>query len=295
MKVELAIKEYLRDIEIRKYTPKTIRSYTVNLGVLLSFLEIQNITETEDLTPLVMKEFALFMSKRGRKGTYINSLLKVAKSFITYCYNEGYGGFNTRYKFAWVKEEKPVVRAFKPKDVKMMLGDCVGADFLPIRDRAILTMLFETGIRCYELCCIQNEDIHDDFIIIKGKNHKQRVVPITPILSKAMIKYNVMKDNQFPFKKNEFYFVSFHGNQLTNSAVEHIIKRHGEGVEGVRVSPHTCRHFFAQTQLKMGTDIYTISRLLGHESIAITQTYLDSLRDEDVIQQSKHRSVLGSL
>lgn len=295
MKVELAIKEYLRDIEIRKYTPKTIRSYTVNLGVLLSFLEIQNITETEDLTPLVMKEFALFMSKRGRKGTYINSLLKVAKSFITYCYNEGYGGFNTRYKFAWVKEEKPVVRAFKPKDVKMMLGDCVGADFLPIRDRAILTMLFETGIRCYELCCIQNEDIHDDFIIIKGKNHKQRVVPITPILSKAMIKYNVMKDNQFPFKKNEFYFVSFHGNQLTNSAVEHIIKRHGEGVEGVRVSPHTCRHFFAQTQLKMGTDLYTISRLLGHESIAITQTYLDSLRDEDVIQQSKHRSVLGSL
>lgn len=295
MKVELAIKEYLRDIEIRKYTPKTIRSYTVNLGVLLSFLETQGISETEDLTPLVMKEFALFMSKKGRKGTYINSLLKVAKSFVTYCYNEGYGGFNTRYKFAWVKEEKAVIRAFKPKDVKKMLGDCVGADFLPIRDRAILTMLFETGIRCYELCCIQNEDIHDDFIIIKGKNHKQRVVPITPILSKAMIKYNVMKDNQFPFKKNEFYFVSFHGNQLTNSAVEHIIKRHGEGVEGVRVSPHTCRHFFAQTQLKMGTDIYTISRLLGHESIAITQTYLDSLRDEDVIQQSKHRSVLGSL
>ena len=114
MKLKLAVQEYLRDIEIKKYTPKTIRSYTVNLNVLLSFLETQNVYETEELTPLLMKEFALFMSKKGRKGTYINSLLKTSKSFITYCYNEGYGGFNTRYKFSWVKQEKPVIRAFKP-------------------------------------------------------------------------------------------------------------------------------------------------------------------------------------
>ena len=295
MKLKLAVQEYLRDIEIKKYTPKTIRSYTVNLNVLLSFLETQNVYETEELTPLLMKEFALFMSKKGRKGTYINSLLKTSKSFITYCYNEGYGGFNTRYKFSWVKQEKPVIRAFKPKDVKAMLSDCVGVEFLPVRDRCVLTTLFETGIRCWELCCIKNEDIHPDFIIINGKNHKQRVVPITPVLAKAMMKYDVVKENYFPFKKNEYYFVSFHGNQLTNSAVEHIIKRHGEGIKDMRVGPHTCRHFFAQQQLKMGTDIYTISRLLGHESIAITQTYLDSLRDEDVIAQAKNRSVLGNL
>ena len=75
MKLKLAVQEYLRDIEIKKYTSKTIRSYTVNLNVLLSFLETQNVYETEELTPLLMKEFALFMSKKGRKGTYINSLL----------------------------------------------------------------------------------------------------------------------------------------------------------------------------------------------------------------------------
>ena len=63
----------------------------------------------------------------------------------------------------------------------------------------------------------------------------------------------------------------------------------------IRVSPHTCRHFFAQQQVKMGTDLYTISRLLGHENIGITQTYLNSLRDEEVIQIAKQRSVLQSL
>lgn len=89
--------------------------------------------------------------------------------------------------------------------------------------------------------------------------------------------------------------MSNHGRQLANSAIEHVIKRHGEGIKDVRVSPHICRHFFAQQQIKMGTDLYTITRLLGHESIQITQTYLNSLRDEEVIKIAKQKSVLRSI
>lgn len=202
---------------------------------------------------------------------------------------------NTKGKFPWCKEEKPVIRAFQPKDVKRMLADCGGRDFLSVRDKTVLTMLFETGIRCWELCCIKNEDIHEDFIVIHGKNHKQRVVPVTAVLKKMLIKYEVARGQAFPYPKNDYFFVSFHGYQLTNSAVEHILKRHGEGIEDIRVSPHTCRHFFAQQQVKPGTDLYTISRLLGHENIGITQTYLNSLRDEDVVQIAKQKSVLMSL
>ena len=89
--------------------------------------------------------------------------------------------------------------------------------------------------------------------------------------------------------------MSNHGRQLANSAIEHVIKRHGEGIKDVRVSPHICRHFFAQQQIKMGTDLYTITRLLGHESIQITQTYLNRLRDEEVIKIAKQKSVLRSI
>ncbi len=189
-----------------------------------------------------------------------------------------------------------MILAFSVEDVRQMLRSCKGCDYLQIRDAAILTMLFETGIRCWELCCIQKQDIHDDFIIINGKNHKQRVVPVTPVLRKAMLRYEQCAALYFTLKNTEdYYFLSFHGRQLTNSAVEHIIKRHGEGIEGVRVSPHTCRHFYAQQQIKMGTDLYTISRLLGHENVQITQTYLNSLRDADVIQIAKQKSVLMSM
>lgn len=297
MKISVAKREYLTEIEVRKFTLKTIKSYRNNLNLFLRFCEEEaGISEVEELTLSVVRQFSLYMSGKGRKGSYINGLLKVAKAFIQYCYDEGYGGFNTRKNFKWCKQDKAVIMAFKPSDVRCMLQSCKGYDFLQVRDAAVLTALFETGIRCRELCCIQKKDIHEDFIIINGKNHKQRVVPITPVLRKAMMKYDNCAADYFTLKNiDDYYFLSFHGRQLTNSAVEHIIKRHGEGISGIRVSPHTCRHFFAQQQIKMGTDLYTISRLLGHENIQITQTYLNSLRDDDIIQIAKQKSVLMSM
>lgn len=279
MCIDNAIKEFLIEIEVRKYSPRTIRSYRVNLGLFLRFCqEKAHVTEIEDLSLAIVKQFKLFMSESGRKGTYINSLLKSIKSFTQYCYDEGYGGFNTKRNFSWCKEEKTVITAFSVEDVRKLLRSCRGNDFLSLRDNALITMFFETGIRCLELCCIRDADIHDDYIIINGKNHKQRVVPITPILKKAMLRYQGEREQYFMLRPH----------------VENILKKHGDGIENIRVSPHTCRHFYAQQQVKMGTDLYTISRLLGHENISITQTYLNSLRDQDVIQIAKQRSVLMS-
>ena len=298
MKITQALAEYLLEIEVRKYTPKTIRSYRNNLNLFVRYLnEEAEIWDTEDLTLAAVRKFSGYMVSRGKTGSYINGLLKTAKSFIQYCYDEGYGGFNTRKNFKWCKEEKPIIATFKPSQVRQMLISCSGHDYLSLRDKAVLSTLFETGIRCWELCCIKPDDIHDDYIIItSGKNHKQRVVPITPVLKKALLTYEKTRAQYFTLKPtDDYFFLSNHGRQLTNSAVEHIVKRHGEHIEGVRVSPHTCRHFFAQQQVKMGTDLYTISRLLGHENIAITQIYLNSLRDSDIIKIAKQKSVLMNL
>ena len=198
MKISTAAKEYLTEIEVRKFTPKTIRSYRNNLNLFLRFCEDEaGIAEMEDVTLAVVRQFTAFMIAKGRKGSYVNGLLKVAKAFIQYCYGEDYGGFNTRKNFKWCKQEKAVILAFKPADVRRMLQSCKGSDFLSVRDAAILTMLFETGIRCWELCCVQKGDVHENFIIINGKNHKQRVVPVTPVLRKALLKYDTVTLNVF--------------------------------------------------------------------------------------------------
>lgn len=297
MKTNQAIKEFLLEVEIKKYTPKTIRHYKNSLNMFSVYLEKNNVVDTEEISAPVVKKFALCLNESGKKGTYINSLLKVIKVFIQYCFEEGYGGFNTKTgNIKWAKEDKPIITTFKPEQVKKILSACNGNSYIDLRDKAIISLLFETGIRCWELCCITPEDIHEDFIIINGKNHKQRVVPITPILKKTLIKYEAAKETYFSLKPTEnYYFLSFHAKQLNNSAVEHLLKKRGENIEGIRVSPHTCRHFFAQQQVKLGTDLYTISRLLGHENLRVTQIYLNSLRDEEVIQIAKQNSVLMNL
>ena len=296
MEIQQGIKEFLIEIEVRKYTPRTIRGYRNNLNLFLRFCTEHEIAAIENVTLATVKQFTRAMTASKKKGTYINGILKGVKSFLQYCYEEGYGAFNTKCCFPWCKEERAVITAFTPQQVKTMFQNCRGSDFKAIRDRTILTMLIDTGIRCLELCSIRPSDIHEDYIIIQGKNHKQRVVPITPILRKNMVKYESVKENYFRYKNtDDTYFLSFHGRALTVSAVEVLMKKYGSGIEGIRVSPHTCRHFFAQQQIKMGTDLYTISRLLGHENIQITQTYLNSLRDRDVIEIAKSKSVLMSL
>ena len=296
MEIQQGIKEFLIEIEVRKYTPRTIRGYRNNLNLFLRFCTEHEIAAIENVTLATVKQFTRAMTASKKKGTYINGILKGVKSFLQYCYEEGYGAFNTKCCFPWCKEERAVITAFTPQQVKTMFQNCRGSDFKAIRDRTILTMLIDTGIRCLELCSIRPSDIHEDYIIIQGKNHKQRVVPITPILRKNMVKYEAVKESYFRYKNtDDAYFLSFHGRTLTVSAVEVLMKKYGSGIEGIRVSPHTCRHFFAQQQIKMGTDLYTISRLLGHENIQITQTYLNSLRDRDVIEIAKSKSVLMSL
>lgn len=296
MEIQQGIKEFLIEIEVRKYTPRTIRGYRNNLNLFLRFCTEHEIAAIENVTLATVKQFTRAMTASKKKGTYINGILKGVKSFLQYCYEEGYGAFNTKCCFPWCKEERAVITAFTPQQVKTMFQNCRGSDFKAIRDRTILTMLIDTGIRCLELCSIRPSDIHEDYIIIQGKNHKQRVVPITPILRKNMVKYEAVKESYFRYENtDDTYFLSFHGRALTVSAVEVLMKKYGSGIEGIRVSPHTCRHFFAQQQIKMGTDLYTISRLLGHENIQITQTYLNSLRDRDVIEIAKSKSVLMSL
>lgn len=298
MKLATAVKDYLVEIEIRKYSERTLKAYRIKLNAFVKFcVEEIEVLEIDDVSAGTIKLYTQYLMRKGLKGSTINGTLKTIKAFIQYCYDEDLGGFNTkRGGFKWVKEQKPVIRTFSKRDVKLMLDSCKGSDFYSTRDTAILTLLFETGVRCFEAMNIKPKDIKEDFIVIDGKNNKQRVVPITPMMKKAFMRYERARESYFMHKPiEENYFLSRTGRALTNTAMQHIVKQRGKGISDIRVSPHTCRHFFAQQQIKMGTDLYTISRLLGHENISITQIYLNSLKDEDIIKISKGNSVLMSM
>ena len=297
MKLESCIKDYLIELEIKKFSPNTQRSYKIQLGMFAKWCAENDIDDIEEMRMPIVKQYTQYLIGRGLKGSTINLYLKVVKGFIKYCYEEEYGGFNINSKkMSFVKEDKPVLPAFKVKDVKTMLETCKGNGYRDIRDKTILILFFDTGIRLSELLGIRESHIFEDYIMIYGKNNKQRMIPITPMFKKALFRYMRVREIFFEGKNiGDYLFLSYRGKPLTPTAIDKMIKERGKHIEGVRVSPHTCRHFFAQQQIRMGTDIYTISRLLGHENISITQVYLNSLKDKDIVAMAKNNSVLMNM
>ena len=175
-----------------------------------------------------------------------------------------------------------------------------GTDYLSIRNRMILMIFFDTGIRASELINMKLDQIQDSYFIIYGKGRKERVVPKNAAVGKFLYKYLNARAKYFTTRdcEEEYLFLSKNGKRLTHEGIGVFMKEAADAVgvsPKVRVSPHTCRHTFAHQQLKNGLDLYSLSRLLGHESVAITQRYLESIEDTQILTSARKTSVLANL
>ncbi|EJT6494510.1 tyrosine-type recombinase/integrase [Clostridium perfringens] len=300
MLLEDAVKEYVYEIQIRNYTPRTIKGYKNNILRFNQFLKSNgNSLELEEISPAHIKQYLSSLKEKGRSPVYINTILKNLRSFFKYCYEEGYC-LNVANKVIWLKEKKILIKTFTDIEVKKMLEHWKFSSYLHARNRCIMAILFDTGIRNLELCQLKKSDVKETTIFILGKGRKERVVPISPYLKRIMIKYERIREAYLSddILHYDNYFLSSRNKPLTPEAVERVVKIAGESArvrKEVRCSPHTCRHYFAQAQLKNGLDIYSLSRLLGHDSISITKRYLQGLKDDEVLELGVKTSPLMNL
>lgn len=300
MRFEELVNEFLFDCEVRELSAKTIDNYRKQLKCINRFFsESCGVKNVEDLKPTHIKQFISYNQKRGCKPSYTNDLLKVIKVICNYAFSEGYTEDLLTKKVRNVKEPKVLIHTFTEEEIRKLINHFNGSDFLSIRNKVIFMILFDTGIRASELMTMKTTQIQENYFIIYGKRRKERVVPKTPLVSKWLLKYLYERDRYFAGKDAEDYvFLSKNGRQLTCEALSKFMKKAAVDVGVnpiVRVSPHTCRHTFAQQQLKNGLDLYSLSRLLGHESVAITQRYLEALQDSQILVAAKRTSVLLNL
>ena len=292
--------EFSFHCQCRKLSPKTIRNYEKQIDYLLRFLDQEkHITHIEDVEPHHIKQFLLNMSKAGRTANYVNDLLKAYKVFFRYAFNEKYTSTLLTKSISNQKKPKIIIRTFTEAELKRMINYYQGHDYLTIRNKVILLTLIDTGIRLSELTGLTEQQLKHDYIVIHGKGDKERVVPKSPLLSKWLIKYLAVRKSYFAYRViPPNVFLSKNGVPLTSTMIDRIVKDAGRACNvssEVRVSAHTFRHTYAHFQLKAGLDIYTLSRLLGHESITITQTYLNGIRDKEVLEQAQHTSPLMNI
>lgn len=301
MLLEDVLKEFIYDCELRGLSPRTIKGYRNNNARFFKFLEEElSVIELERVTTKQIKMYLTLLKEQDLSESYANGIIKNLRSFLNYCVQEEYIKENPTHKVKWIKEPIKLINTFTDKEIVNMLAVLPNKNYLNIRNNAILAMFIETGIRNLELCNIKKEHIRDKDILIDGKGNKQRVVPLTSGLMKYLIKYDRVRGSYFKDKLfvDDYYFLSRTGRQLTVEANERIIKNISELADvrnGIRSSPHTLRHYFAQSQIRNSLDVYSLSRLLGHTNISITKRYLQSLEDDDLIDMAISTSNLANL
>ena len=294
------IKEFIFEIKLRNYSERTIKGYKNNILKFARYMKNEfEIVEIEEISHVHIKSYLNFLKGNGLTEVYINTILKNLRSFYKYCFTEGYC-LNVALKVGWLRERKTIIKTFSDDEIRKMMDVYNYSSYIHARNKCIMAILIDTGIRNFELCQLKITDIRETVIYIMGKGKKERVVPISPYLKKIMIKYERIREG---YLKNNIlhydnYFLSYRNKPLTIEAVERIVRLCGEKAnvnKNIRCSPHTCKHYFAQAQLRNGLDVYSLSRLLGHENVTITKRYLQGLKDKEVLELGMKSSPLMNL
>lgn len=196
-----AITEYSFDCKVRKLSAKTIGNYQKQLRYLQRYLEQDfQVREVEEVRSFHIKQFLSMMDDKGRKARYINDLLKVFKTFFNYLKKEGHIKESPTANVKNMKQPKVKIITFTEEEIRKLLNHFSGRTFLSIRNRAILAMFFDTGMRLSEVTTLCPHQVREDHIIVHGKGNKERLVPVSPYLAKTLMQYQMVRESYFEGK-----------------------------------------------------------------------------------------------
>ena len=282
--IEQLKREFLEYLEIEKGSSlKTIENYERYLNRFLEFAKIKNPKEITD--PLV-REFRLFLNRQSagnnratgdtlKKKTQ-NYYLIALRSFLKYLAKRRIESLPAEcIELAKVPERS--LDLISSQELNRLLSAPEGNDIKSLRDRAILQLLFSTGLRVSELCSLtQDIDFSSDEFSVRGKGNKVRVVFISDEARKAVKEYlksrKDMDDALFVKVSDEKRKDEKEG--LARRSIERIVKHYAikAGISK-KVTPHIIRHCFATDLLQNGADIRSVQMMLGHSNISTTQIY----------------------
>jgi len=231
----------------------------------------------EDDTDLVRLFMSRLHDRYYRKST-VAPKLATLRSFYKFAVRRAYTKSNPVAPIRTPKQEKRLPRFLDVAQIEKLFSNCDTSTLLGARDRAILEMLYSTGIRVSELVGLNIADIDlgTSVVRVRGKGKKERVIPIDPGAVKAVIPYlDQRRINHRGVRQDpDALFINKHGQRLSTRSVRRKLDKYLlEAGLDLSVSPHTLRHSFATHMLQRGADLRSVQELLGHQSLSTTQIY----------------------
>ncbi len=272
--IDELIEEFLRYLLIDKgYSNNTISSYKEDLEKFLKFNKSKDINEINNND---LKEYVKYLNDENLNEKSISRNISCLKSFYKFLVVEKYVNNNPSDSVIMPKLKRSLPKTLTENEVIDLL-DIKLTDTFSYRNKAMLELLYATGLRVSELVNLklQDVDLNDDIVRTFGKGNKERIIPFGDYAKKYLEKY-IYEYRSLMLKDKicEYLFLNNHGNKMTRQGFFKIIKKIAKekGIEK-DLSPHTLRHSFASHLLKYGADLRTIQELLGHSDISTTQIY----------------------
>jgi integrase/recombinase XerC len=265
------IDKFIRYLDLEKgASSHTLRAYTKDLKEFSESVKC----EPSNLDIIDLRGFIAGQIQKGLNKTTVSRRLSSIRSFFKFLYREGYMKTNPAKLVSNPKVPKLLPRFLSVDDVFSLVEKPEGIGFLPARNRAVLELLYSSGLRVSELSGINTDDIRikESLIKIKGKGKKERIVPVGSKAIDAMKSYII--ERMLLKSKERALFLNRMGKRLTERGVRRIVVKYARaiGIHG-RIGPHTLRHSFASHLLQDGADLRVIQELLGHSSLSTTQKY----------------------
>jgi integrase/recombinase XerC len=254
----------------RGVSPHTLKAYAGDLQEFHQFLK----KTPKDIDNLDIRSFLAALHHKKLKKTSIARKLATIRSFFKYLHREGHVLKNPARLVSTPKVPKPLPKFLTVDEAFCLMESPEGDAFRPVRDKAMLELLYSSGLRVSELTSldISDLDIKESLVRVKGKGMKERILPIG---LKAMVAIqNYLTERISLKKKSHALFLNNRGGRLTQRSVRRIVLYYSRMVNlKSDLSPHTLRHTFATHLLHEGADLRSIQELLGHSSLSTTQKY----------------------
>ena len=275
----LDIKNHIRDFSSylyidKKYSANTIDSYIRTLNKTFDYIYSKN-TQAE-ISKETISSFLRHLIAEGLSSKTISHYISVLRSFFKYLMIEKVIDHNPMEKIELPKTRKSIPKALSINEINLLLNIKLNTKF-DYRNKAMIELMYSSGLRVSELINLKLNDIDLDMAIIRvfGKGSKERIVPIGEYACEALKIYIYEHRPNMLIKGNSDYiFINNHGTKMTRQGFFKNLKKIAKE-NGIKTdfSPHTIRHSFATHLLEYGADLRSIQELLGHSNISTTQIY----------------------
>jgi integrase/recombinase XerC len=260
----------------KRYSEHTINAYKNDLFQFLEFYPIQSLEQLQELNYQIIRSWIVQLMDDKIANRSVNRKLSTLRSFCKWAQRNGYIEYNPMLKIVAPKTEKRIPQFIKQTEIsRESLIDLFPDNFEGIRNRLIVEMFYQTGIRLSELISLIEKDVSSTSIKVLGKRNKERIIPIAPDLSRLIQEYLLAKRTLI-IQSHELFSLE-NGKKMYPRLVYRIINNYlGIVTNSDKKSPHVLRHTFATHMLNNGAGLETLKDLLGHANLSATQVYTHS-------------------